>query len=107
MGSRREKPTSVSDLLRNSDGILQRLKRGSEQADRTLSAVREVLPAELAGRVWGAAVRGQCLTVLVESAAWAARLRFHSTALRDGVSVRLGATIDRVQLRVRPPGGKR
>lgn len=84
--------------------MLERLRQGSAQADRTLQAVREALPEDLAGHVWGAAVRDGQLTVLVASAAWATRLRYHAPGLKEDVAGRLGTALAKVTVRVRPPG---
>jgi len=91
-------------LLAKGDGLLERLRRGSTAAASTLDTVRSVLPAELAGHVWGAGVRGGTLTVLVDSGAWATRIRYHAPTLKDGVATRLGITLERAVVRVRPAG---
>lgn len=100
---KREKPTSVSDLLGGA-GVLGRLRQGSAAADRTLQAVRRGLPRELADAVWGASVRAGQLTLLVTSAAWATRIRFHVPTLQDAVARELGIELERVVTRVRPRG---
>lgn len=66
-------------------------------------AVRAALPEGLGERVWGAAVRDGTLTVLVASAAWATRVRYHAPGLKDDVGERLGAALTRVHIKVRPP----
>jgi hypothetical protein len=103
-GLSKEKPTSVRDLLAKGQGLVERLRKGSAEADRALSAVREALPEGLGERVWGAAVRDGTLTVLVASAAWATRVRYHAPGLKDDVGQRLGVALERVQVRVRPRG---
>lgn len=101
---KREKPTSVRDLLDNSPGLVARLRAGSAQANRALQAVRRGLPEELAGQVWGASVRAGKLTVLVTSAAWATRIRYHAPGLREATARELGTELERVVVRVRPAG---
>ena len=103
---KREKPTSVSDLL-GGGGLLGRLRQGSVAAERTLRAVRHGLPQELAAEVWGASVRGGQLTLLVSSAVWATRIRFHAPSLQDRVARELGVELERVVTRVRPAGAPR
>jgi hypothetical protein len=103
-GLNKEKPTSVRDLLAKGQGLVERLRRGSAEADRALLAVRAALPEDLGERVWGAAVRDGTLTVLVASAAWATRVRYHAPGLKEDVGERLGVPLQRVQVRVRPPG---
>jgi hypothetical protein len=101
---KQEKPTSVSDLLGKGHGLLERLRQGSAKADETLQAVRGVLPDGLGEHVWGATVRDRTLTVLVASAAWATRIRYHAPDLKDEAAARLGIEIDRVLVRARPAG---
>lgn len=99
-----KKPTAVSELLQKGQGLLERLRQGSSQADETLRAVRAELPGEFAQQVWGASARAGTLTVLVTSAAWATRVRYHAPGLREQVARRLGVTLERITIRVRPAG---
>ena len=94
-------------MLGKGHGLLERLREGSAGADRALLAVRDALPEGLGDRVWGAALRDGTLTVLVGSAAWATRIRYHAPGLREAAGARLGVTVERVVVRVRPsgPGG--
>jgi hypothetical protein len=101
---KREKPTSVSDLLGKGQGMLERLRQGSARADETLQAVRGALPDGLGEHVWGATLRDGTLTVLVASAAWATRIRYHAPDLKDQAAARLRDGIDRVVVRARPAG---
>jgi hypothetical protein len=91
-------------LLGKSHGLLEQLRRGSAEAQSALQAVQAALPEGLGTHVWGAAVRDRTLTVLVASAAWATRVRYHAPELREDVSRRLSVKVDRVQVRVRPQG---
>ena len=91
-------------MLGKSHGLLEQLRRGSAQAQSALQAVQAALPDGLGAHVWGAAVRDRTLTVLVASAAWATRVRYHAPELREDVSRRLSVQVDRVQVRVRPQG---
>lgn len=99
-----EKPIALSELLNKGQGLLERLRRGSSQADEALQAVRAELPEEFAAQVWGASARAGTLTVLVTSAVWATRVRYHAPGLREQVARRLGMTLERVTIRVRPAG---
>jgi hypothetical protein len=81
--------------------MLQRLREGTREADRTLAALRRHLPPELAGEVWGAAVKDGTLTLLVRSAAWGTRLRYAAPALTGALAAELGSPIERVKVKVR------
>jgi predicted nucleic acid-binding Zn ribbon protein len=96
-----KKPTRVSDLLAEGHGMLQRLREGSADAERTLAGLRRHLPEELAEQVWGAVHGDRTLTVLVRSAAWGTRLRYQAPRFKDAVAEELGIAIDRVVVKVR------
>jgi hypothetical protein len=65
-----------------------------------LDHVKSVLPERLASEVLTAGMDGERLTVGVSAAVWASRLRFHAADLQVGVSVRLGAPVNAVRIRI-------
>jgi hypothetical protein len=107
-----KKPTPVSHLLEQGEGMLQRLRRGTADADRTLAAVRRVLPSEIGASVWSASLRGTTVTAFVRTAAWGTRLRYVMPKLMGALAAELGATVEEVKVKVRadprrgqtPPG---
>ncbi|MGA1578833.1 MAG: DciA family protein [Steroidobacteraceae bacterium] len=105
-GMKEQKPTEVSQLLRNSQGTLKKLQDAALAASRTLEVVRACLPEPLGAEVWGASVRGQTLTLLVTSAAWGTRIRFQAAALREALEPGPEGRIARVVVRVRPAAGR-
>jgi hypothetical protein len=101
---KKQNPTAVSDLLAKGQGVLERLREGGRQAASALEAVRAELPEEEAAHVCAATLRGETLTVRVDSAAWATRIRYGSPGLAEAVGRRLGATLKRAVVRVGPAG---
>lgn len=99
-----KKPTPVSDLLSQGKGMLQRLREGTQQADRTLAGLRRQLPPDLAREVWGAVLTDGRLVVLVRSAAWGTRLRYLAPQFREPLAAELGAAVDKVVVKVRAGG---
>ena len=96
------KPISVSELLAQSQSKLKHLKQGADAAGRTLAALQHALPADLAGHVFGASLdEGGGLTVLVDSGAYATRLRYALPELLAALSGELGVVIARTVVRVR------
>lgn len=81
--------------------MLQRLREGTRDADRTLAALRRRLPDELAAAVWGATVKDGTLTLLVRSAAWGTRLRYAAPEITGALADELGSPIERVKVKVR------
>lgn len=81
--------------------MLGRLRAGTRDADRTLQALRQVLPPELADKVWAAAARDGTLTVFVRSAAWGTRIRYLAPRFIEPLAVALGIAIERIQVKVR------
>ncbi len=81
--------------------MLQRLREGTRDAERTLAALRRSLPPEVAAQVWSATVRDGRLTILVRSAAWGTRLRYVAPEVIDALAAELGVAIDGVKVKVR------
>ncbi|MGH8130570.1 MAG: DciA family protein [Steroidobacteraceae bacterium] len=96
-----KKPTVVSHLLEHGQGMLQRLREGTADAERTCMALKSILPAELAEDVWSAVLREKTLTVFVRSAAWGTRLRYVMPGIADMLAARLGTAIDEIKVKVR------
>ncbi len=101
MGPKSKNLTHVSDLLAKGQGLLEKLRRGAVEADRVLAGVRAQLPEELAEQVWGAVLKGSTLTLLVRSAAWGTRIRYHTGAGPASMSRALAVKVDKVAVKVR------
>jgi hypothetical protein len=100
------KARSVSELLAEGKAALERLKSGADAASRTLVALQRALPEDVAGHVFGATLDPDgVLTVLVDSGAFATRLRFLLPELLPALGTTLeGGAITRTVVRVRPRG---
>ena len=81
--------------------MLQKLRRGTAEADRTLAALQRVLPPEIAREVWSASRRGTTLTAFVQTAAWGTRLRYVMPALKAALAAELGAPVEDLKVKVR------
>jgi hypothetical protein len=69
-----------------------------------LGQVRAALPAHLRPHILSAGLEQGRLTIGVTSAAWAARLRYSTAALRKALAEATGTHIVSVRIRVVPPG---
>jgi hypothetical protein len=96
-----KKPTAVSDLLAQGNGLLKKLRAGTAEADRILAGLRGVLPPELAREVWSASLKGTTLTALVHTAAWGTRLRYVASKLAAPLSSALGTPVEEIKVKVR------
>src|SRR5262245_33716715 len=96
-----KKPTPVSHLLEQGDGMLQKLRNGSFEAQRTLAALRAQLPPEIAQEVFSATLRGTTLTAFVATAAWGTRLRYVAPKLLGRVGATLGTPVEDIKVKVR------
>ncbi|HTL50219.1 MAG TPA: DciA family protein [Steroidobacteraceae bacterium] len=96
-----KKLTPVSHLLEQGDGMLQKLRKGSFEAQRTLAALRAQLPPEIAQEVFSATLRGTTLTAFVATAAWGTRLRYVAPKLLNRVGATLGAPVEDIKVKVR------
>ena len=99
--SQRE-PRQLKDLLKGSD--LSRLVERAREAGELDARVRALLPEGLGAHVTGAAFHepeGE-VVVLVDSAAWASRIRFHAPGLVAQLAPRYDGAVTRVRVKVRP-----
>ncbi len=96
-------------LLDSGAGPLGRLGRQAAQLAEATRILREFLDPPLAEHATVAAVREPNLVVVVDSPAWAARLRYRSAEILDHFSIALGsARLTRLKTVVRPlPPGPR
>ncbi len=98
-------PKPAITLLRGGRGedpgvgsVLQRAR----QLRRLARVIRERLPADLAEHALVANTRGDRVIMIVESAAWATRLRFHPAGFLAGLKSPEGQPLRRVDVKVRP-----
>ena len=98
------KPTSISELLAQGKTKLQQLRSGADAAQKTLAAVQQVLPSTVASHVFAASVVDTTLTVLVDSGAFATRVRYALAERLIELAPALGIEggITRTDVRVRP-----
>ena len=98
-----QKPKSISELLRVGGRRLTDLKARSEARNETLAQVCAVLPAPLAQAVVSAGFEDGRLTIGVNGAVWASRLRYGTDTLRMRLGRTLGTEITAVRIKVVPP----
>jgi hypothetical protein len=87
-------------------GLPSRFEKLAEQADAVASlteSVRAGLPEMLRSHVISAFRRGTVLVVVVDSAAWADRVRYAGRKLRTALEQRGESGLTRVRVSVRPP----
>ncbi|KPK59730.1 MAG: hypothetical protein AMJ59_09465 [Gammaproteobacteria bacterium SG8_31] len=97
-----DKPELLKDLLTGSGGLAGLVKRAAA-TDRVARRVQSALPAEVSEHVVGANIREKQLVVIVDGAAWAARVRFEASLLKRALAETGDLKIERVSVRVRPP----
>jgi hypothetical protein len=103
-----KKPILISKLLELNGQRLGALRAGAERAKDTLEQVKASLPTELAAHVHGASFEPDGrLTMLVESGAFATRLRYALPELLPKVLDADGkpAARGRIQVRPKTPSG--
>jgi len=87
-------------LLAGND--LSQLVLRAREAGELDARVRALLPESLAAHVTGAVLHDDTVVVLVDSAAWASRLRFHAPELAERLAPRYDGAVTRVRVKVRP-----
>jgi hypothetical protein len=98
-----QKPRPLSELLQIDGKKLRELKSRLEQRESVLAQVRSRLPPKLAAQVLSAGIDRGRLTIGVNGAAWASRLRYCTAALRKDVGAALAVELVGVRIRVLPP----
>src|SRR5262245_36662076 len=96
-----KKPTAVSHLLEQGEGMLKRLRAGTYEAERVLAALRALLPPEIGRQVFSATLRGSTLTAFVATAAWGTRLRYVAPGLAAELGAALGTPVEEIKVKVR------
>lgn len=85
------------------DGSLRKLERSASEATSFAALVRQSLPEPLRPHVLTATRRGEDLVVVVESAAWAARVRYAASGLRERLDASAQPVTGRIRVRVGRP----
>jgi hypothetical protein len=98
-----KKPKSINELISFGGKRLSDLRTKAQARARAYEHVCAALPSPLARNVVSAGLEHGQLTIGVAGAAWAARLRYVTEALRAQVGASLGVDIQRVRIRVVPP----
>lgn len=93
----------LKPLFSDLAGSLLKLARGAAEAGAFGASVRECLPEALRPHVVTAVRRGDDLVVIVDSAAWAARVRYAGPRLREQLLERGETVTGKVRVRVGRP----
>jgi hypothetical protein len=94
----------LSELLTLPGKRLASLKQRVTERSSVLVQVRAALAPKLAQAVSSAGIEAGRLTIGVAGAVWASRLRYSTEVLRKRVTESSGVEIQRVRIRVVPPG---
>jgi hypothetical protein len=98
-----KKPKSINELFGTGGKRLSDLRAKAQARTRVFEHVCAALPSPLARNIVSAGLEHGQLTVGVAGAAWAARLRYVTEALRAQVGSSMRVDIQRVRIRVVPP----
>jgi hypothetical protein len=93
----------LKPLLSGLTGGLLELARGAAEAATLGDVVRECLPEALRSHVVAAARRGEDLVVIVDSAAWATRVRYAGPCLQRQLESRGESVGGKVRVRIGRP----
>jgi hypothetical protein len=101
--NRVKKLKSINELLGGSGKRLADLKVRKQARTRAFEHVCAALPPPLAQKIVSAGLEHGQLTIGVAGAAWAARLRYVTEALRAQVGSSMRVDIEKVRIKVVPP----
>ena len=95
------KLTSVKDLLEKSGSPLAKVSGKAARLEALTNAIRQVLPEPLKWHLVAASEREDTLVLTADSAAWAARMRFHEREVLTHHNRKQGRASQKVIVRVR------
>jgi hypothetical protein len=101
--SKVKRPKSINELISAGGKRLSDLKAKAQARTRAFEHVCAALPSPLARNIVSAGVEHGQLTIGVAGAAWAARLRYVTEALRVQVGSTMRVDILKVRIKVVPP----
>jgi hypothetical protein len=101
--SRVKTPKSINELISGGGKRLSDLKAKGQARTRAFEHVCAALPSPLARNIVSAGLEQGQLTIGVTGAAWAARLRYVTEALRAQVGSSMRIDILKVRIKVVPP----
>jgi hypothetical protein len=94
---------SLKTLFSSSMPGLERLARQAEAVESLTRWVRLQLPERMRPHVLSASRRDADLVVIVDSAAWSARVRYAGPALREQLVAAGQPPVEKIRVRVRAP----
>ena len=116
-GQRNDEPIPLVESLHEvMSGLLpeDRPNRGSSRGTTDVSALggvfgrwEEAVGASVAAHVQPVKLDGSLLVVSVDDPAWATQLKFLEASLRDRLAAVTGAVVERIEVRVARPTGRR
>ncbi|HSQ69232.1 MAG TPA: DciA family protein [Steroidobacteraceae bacterium] len=95
----------LKPLFSEPTGELARLARDAAASGKLTEQVRAALPENLRPHVLSAVRRDTDLVVIVDSAVWAARVRYAARALGEAIEAAGGAPVGKLRVKVRGGGG--
>jgi hypothetical protein len=90
----------LKPLLSGLGGSLEQLARKAAATSALADQVRECLPENLRGHVVSAVRRGDDLVIVVDSAAWSARVRYAGAQLLERLEARGEAVKGKLRVKV-------
>ncbi len=95
---RRPGPVPLGDLLQGSR--VGDIVRRARDAESLTARVQRLLPKDLAAHVVGVRLDGDCLVLMADTSAWAARLKYHARDLLVPLREVCDTEIRRTRVRV-------
>jgi hypothetical protein len=96
-------PRSFLDIITERGTAIDELVRRAEHVNRLGRAVATLIGMPVGPHVVSASLHDDALTVITDSPVWAARLRFESERLLNGLRESAIADVHRLTIKVRAP----
>ncbi|MBT8131099.1 MAG: DUF721 domain-containing protein [Gammaproteobacteria bacterium] len=92
------KPVPLKELLDGADTIVGQLIRRSAEIDALTTRVRNFLPTELQSHLLAAREENASLTLVADSAVWAAKLRYHAADILISLTEAQGRSLQNIKV---------
>lgn len=97
-----DKPKPLKDLISGPDTAVGRLKQRSVDIDTLTAQVRCLIPDTLRPHLVAANRRDDTLCLVADTAAWAAKLRYHAPDILISINRTQGRSLQKTKVSVAP-----
>ncbi|NND59545.1 MAG: DUF721 domain-containing protein [Gammaproteobacteria bacterium] len=95
------KPLPLKDLLKGRDNLFGHLVQRSQEVEDLTQVVRQLAPEPVRPHIVAASIGDEMLTIVADSSAWAAQLRYRAEDILTSLNTKQGHSLQKARVRVR------